>query len=151
MSSGNSAGPSSANFFSSVSSVRHPSAVRADTGDRVKIMLFRIGGNDRKQRLVRHGIDLVDDQNGRDAALFDLLNQALLGGANLRARLDHEHSNIDLCNRVGHDLDHELTQRGARLVQARVSRKTNWQSSSLSTPVMRVRVVCGLLETMATL
>ena len=60
---------------------------------------------------------LLMTRTARDAALFDLFDQALLGGANLRARLDHEHRDIDLCDRVGHNLDHELTQRGARLVQ----------------------------------
>ena len=92
---------------------------RGDGHDRLELVRCGVGRDDVQQLLLLDRVDLVDDEDSGHMMCLDLRDQAFLGRADVRDRLDHQHRRIHLGDRVGHDLAHIVAQLCARLVQTR--------------------------------
>ena len=86
-------------------------------GTGCKCVAFRDNGE--QVVLFRNGVDLVDAQNGGQTRLPDLLDQLLLGDADVRHRLDEQSDEVHVRDGIARDLDHVVAQTAARLVKAR--------------------------------
>ena len=91
----------------------------ADGNDVRKVQQILIGRDDRQQRFLFHGIDLVDDQNGRNLCFPDLLNQLLLLRADVCDRLNQQNDGVDVGDRLVDDVHHVVAELRARAMEAR--------------------------------
>ena len=91
----------------------------ADGNDVRKVQQILIGRNNRQQRFLFHGIDLVDDQNRRNLCFPDLLNQLLLLRADVCDRLNQQNDGVDVGHGLIDDVDHIIAQLCARSMEAR--------------------------------
>ena len=93
---------------------------RGDGENAVEIIRLAVSGNNGEQVvLFCNGVDLVDAQNGGQARLPDLLDQLLLGDADVRHRLDEQSDEVHVRDGIARDLHHVVAQTAARLVKAR--------------------------------
>ena len=91
----------------------------ADGDDIHEVHKVLIGRDDRQQRVLFHGIDLVDDQNRRNLCFPDLLNQLLLLRADVCDRLNQQNDGVDVDDGLIDDVDHIIAQLCARPMEAR--------------------------------
>ena len=85
----------------------------------LKIRRLGVFGDDLQQGVLLHGIDLVDDQNGRAAACLNFFNQALLLRANGGNGLYHQQRQVHIRNRFLSYVHHIVAQLGSGPVEAR--------------------------------
>ena len=75
--------------------------------------------NHGQKRLFFHGVDLIDDEDGRRTGGLALLDQGQLLLADVCNRLDDEQNRVDVGNRFLHNIDHIVAEFGARAMEAR--------------------------------
>ena len=107
-------------FFHLVHQLLQPLAgFGGDGDDGVKIEGLSVQGHDGKKPGLVHGIDLVDDQDGRGAGGFQALDQFLLLGADGGHRLHQQQHRVHIRHALLHHVHHVVPQPGTGLVKAR--------------------------------
>ena len=91
----------------------------ADGNDSGKVHVGGIRRNHGQKRLFFHGVDLIDDEDGRRTGGLALLDQGQLLLADVCNRLDDEQNRVDVDNRFLHNIDHIVAEFGARAMEAR--------------------------------
>ncbi len=112
-------------------------------------MSLAVDLHDGQQLVLVHRVDLVDDQHGGDVQLLDPGDELRLRPADIGDRLHQQKHRVHVGHALLHHLHHVVPQAGGRLVKAGGVQEDELIPPGCSTAQMRLRVVWGLLVTMA--
>ena len=90
-----------------------------DGNDGVKIIRCGVERDDLQKAGLVHGVDLIDEQYRRSAALAQALDERFLLRSDCRHRLNHQQHRVHIRDTLAHDLNHVVAKAGARLMEAR--------------------------------